>query len=332
MAQGTPVPIDNAIDSGDISATFSSTGAASGHIADLSVTSNADTAIELDLANSGLYGKVLANPNLEEQDEVITDTPGVYTDLTNYDLADTVTLDPGQSLRFPVIGYCLNFDLDTPSQNVGFTLQDTSTKTNIDDISTVLDTLENYQFPGSFSSSSVIETTQMTIWMSQPKNADTPMGDYEDREYNLNDNELATATDIMEQSGVDTDNVAALTGETQVSDQNFLYNLPGFPWGYPWGYPWGLPLMGIPCYTFLFPLIFIVMIYLINLARRGRKRPKGKKPSSKPDKVHYAKTRGPVILGGKKPKDCEELIRRCKEARKEAEKAQAEAEEAGNKG
>jgi hypothetical protein len=327
IAQGTEVPLYDAIDSGDVSSTFTSTGAASGHIADLSITSNAGSDITLNLDSSGLYGKVMGNPNAGEQDEVITDTPGVYSGPTSYDSADTVTLAPGESARIPVIGYCLNFDLDTPSPSVGFDLQSTSTKTDINDISNTLDTLYDYQFSGDFSSSSVVDITQIALWTSQPENNDNSLQEYEDRGYGLSNRELDTVHDILDQSGVDTENIEALTGETQVSDVGFL----GFPWGYPWGYPWGLPFMGIPCYTFLLPLFFVVLAVLLMAARRARRRPKTKKPSTAPGRTYYAKTRGPVIITPTKPRNCDELIKKCEEAKKAAEAADVEAKEAMKK-
>lgn len=319
-------PVHDVIIRGDIDYSFSSTGAASGHIADLSVTSNAASTVTVDLENSGLFGMVLENPNAGEQDEVITGVPGVYTGPTDYDPADTVTLDPGQSLRFPIIGYCLNFDLDTPSPSVGFDLQSTSTKTDISDISNTLDTLENYQFPVDWSQSSVTDTTQMAIWTSQPENANTPLQDYEGRGYSLSDSEFDTLVDILDLSDVDTDNVVAITGETSVSHGGLL----GFPWGYPWGYPWGLPFGGLPCYTFLVPLFFVILVALLRLARRGRK-PKKKRPATGPGRTYYAKTRGPVIITPTKPRNCDKLIEKCKEAKKAVEASELEAKEAMKK-
>jgi uncharacterized membrane protein len=327
IAQGADIPLYDTIDSGDVSATFSSTGFASGHIADLSITSNAGSDITLDLDNSGLFGMVMANSNTGEQDEVITDTPGVYTGPSSYDSSDTVTLAPGESARIPVVGYCLNFDLATPSPNVGFDLQPTSTKTDINDISNTLDTLDGYLFPVGTSQSSVTDTTQMAIWTSQPENADTPLQEYEDRGYSLSDSEFDTLVDILEQSDVDTDNVVAITGETSISDDGPL----GFPWGYPWGYPWGLPFGGLPCYTFLAPLIFVILIVLLRLAWKGWRKPKTKKPGTAPGRTYYAKTRGPVIITPTKPRNCDKLIEKCKEAEKAAEKAELEAKEAMKK-
>lgn len=318
--------ISDAINSGDITTTIASTGAASGHIADMRITSAASSEITLDLDNSGLYGMVLENPYAGEQDEVISDTPGVYTSPVSptFNPASSVTLAPGETVKIPVIGYCLNFDLATPTAGIEFTITPTSTKTDINQISTVLDTLETYSFPSGYSTNSIQTVTQLAIWTGQSENINRPLQDYTDRDYEVNDNELSTIRDILNQSGINTDNIATFTGETLVSDDGFL----GFPWGYPWGYPWGLPLGDIPCYFFVITLVPLLIIIMISIVRRSRKKPKDTRPPPRQRKRKYTRPPRPQAVSKTKPKNCDELIRKCKNAYKEAEAAKQKADSA----
>ncbi len=318
--------ITDAISSGDITTTTASTGWASGHIADMQITSTASSDITLDLDNSGLYGMVLENSDATEQDEVITDTPGVYPSpiSTTYTSAGSVTLPPGETVTIPIIGYCLNFDLATPTEGNEFSLTTTSTKTDITQISTVLDTLETYTFPGSYSTSTIQTVTQLAIWTAQPENVNRPLSEYTNRDYIVNDNELSTVRNILDLSGKDTENIATFSTESLTTDGG------GFL-GYPWGYPWGLPIGQIPCYLFLLLGFPLVLSFLFSRLRRVFRKPKPKAPPSRPDGKKHVRPTGPAAVSKPKSKDCDELIRKCKEARKEAEAAKEAAKSAKEK-
>jgi hypothetical protein len=131
---------------GLVTASLKSTGTASGLIARLSLTSHLDIPITLDIGNSGLEGMVLVNQNQNEQDEIITSIPGVFLSPT-YRLTSEVTIYPGENVTLPVIGYCINYDKDNPSNETEFSIDSVSTKTDITSILEILDILENTTFP-----------------------------------------------------------------------------------------------------------------------------------------------------------------------------------------
>ncbi|UCE74246.1 MAG: hypothetical protein JSV56_00700 [Methanomassiliicoccales archaeon] len=250
-AEGPEQSVKEAIDSGDVSVRFSSTGAASGHIANVVITSNADSDITLNLKNSGLEGLVLENPYLEEQDEVITDTPGTSQGGATYTPADNVTIGSGKSVIVPVMGYCMNFDKATPSQNIEFSLTPTSDKTSIQEISRIVDTIDDYPFPENFTSGRRQTVEQMAIWCGQSENKDTSLSKFEDRGYDLNDEDIEVVKDILTQSGKSTQNIEALSGKEKEEAG---------------------PLDDFPMVYTVMPIIIVVIILVFILSRRGKKK------------------------------------------------------------
>ena len=229
--------ITDSIDSGEITAEFVSTGAASGHIADLTVTSNSDSEITLCLENSGLIGMVLANSAADEQDEVITDTPGTSTGpgATTYTPGESATVSPGGTVTIPIIGYCINYDKSNPTQGTMFSLSSTSSKTDILQIDTVLETLTTYTFPRSFTNDNIYNVAQVAIWAAQSENVNVLLDDYATRGYDLDENDVSVVSDLLNTSGIDTTNIVALTGKTKddTDDEDETSASGGeFPWVY----------------------------------------------------------------------------------------------------
>ena len=211
--------INNAINAGLISAEFISTGSASGHIADLVVTSTFD-AVSLNLAESDLSGMVLVNPAEDEQDEVVVDTPGVSTGPgdTTYTPTDSVILDSGENVTIPIIGYCINYDKSNPTNGTTFSLSSVSDKTDISQLSSVLEVISSYvngeyTFLHDFTPQETFSIFQIAIWAAQPENADVTLENYASRGYDLDDTHIAGITDIFNQSGIDYTNVVALSGK-----------------------------------------------------------------------------------------------------------------------
>lgn len=210
--------IYNAINAGLISAEFISTGSASGHIADLVVTSAYD-AVSLDLAQSDLNGMVLVNSAEDEQDEVVVDTPGISTGPgdTTYTPTDNVMLNSGDSVTIPVIGYCINYDKSNPTNGTTFSISSVSDKTNISKISSVLEVISLYidgtnSFAQDFTPQETFGIFQIAIWAAQSENVDVTLEDYSARGYALDDNQIAGIRDIFNQSGIDYTNIVALSG------------------------------------------------------------------------------------------------------------------------
>ena len=301
------VSIKDAMDSGDITVTFVSKGAASGHIVDLLIESNSNSDITLDLANSGLEGMVLANPDDEEQDEVITETPGTITGGSIFNPKDNVTLEAGKSVIVAVMGYCMNFDLDTPSTSLEYDLSSTSQKSSINEISSVVDTLDTYDFPSGWQSPHIQRVEQMAIWTSQQDNNNVPLSRYSERGYGLDDNDIEIVKDILNRSGKDSSSVAALTGLEKEDDEDSSI-LDEIPW-------------------FVIPLIIvaIILVSIIGGARSMRRKKRKKKHP------HYPQTPAQLMALNfykKKRKECEELNKKCKEARSKAQEAQQKAKTA----
>lgn len=215
--------IYNALNAEFISAEFISTGAASGHIADLVVTSTYD-GITLNLAESGLNGMVLVNSAEDEQDEVIVDTPGTSTGPggTTYTPTPSATLNSGDNVTIPVIGYCINYDKSNPTNGTIFSLSTISSKTDISQLSYVLEVIYVYYTDGTlpslswpsynFSSQDEYNVFQVAIWAAQPENANVTLEDYAARGYTLGDNHIAAVIDVLELSAIDTSNIVALSG------------------------------------------------------------------------------------------------------------------------
>lgn len=298
------VPIKDAIDSQDISVTYVSKGAASGHVADLLITNEGTSDITLDLANSGLEGMVLVNPNNYEQDEIITETPGTSTGGSTYEIKDNVTVGPGDTVIVPVIGYCMNFDKDTPSQSIEYSLGSTSDKTNINEISGVVETLETFEFPEGISASSERDITQMAIWTAQPENKQTPLSTYSDRGYTLDDAEIDVVKDILTQSGKDTSGIQALSGKSKedVDEQG------------------DFPML----YTFV-PIIVVVIILVFVLSKRGQKK-EAPKPRQHKRGPPQQKKAAPKQKVEEKPKE-EPKAKEEKHQEKEPEKKETEPKE-----
>jgi hypothetical protein len=306
FSQGQEVSIKDALDSGDITVKFVSKGAASGHVADLLITNEGTTDLTLDLTNSGLEGMVLVNPETEEQDEVITDTPGVSTGGSGYDTADNVTVEAGSNVIIPIIGYCMNFDKDTPSISIEFDLSSTSQKTSINEISGVVDTLDSYEFPEIWSSSHVQRVEQMAIWTSQQDNKDVPLSEYSERGYTLDENDKEIISDILNKSGKNPSTIAALTGLEKEDDDPGI--LDDFPW-------------------FVIPSIIaiIILVGIIGGLRSVKKRKQKLRQYNHPQTPLQLKA---LEFYKKKRKECEELNKKCKEARQKAQEAEQKAKKA----
>jgi hypothetical protein len=296
------VTLADALDSGDISGRFVSKGAASGHVADLHVESNSPSDITLDLANSGLEGMVLVNPYGGEQDEVITETPGTITAGT-FITKVNVTLESGKSVTIAVIGYCMNFDLATPTLNVEFDLSATSQKTSINEIKPVVDTLQTYEFPELWTDSKIQETEQMAIWTSQEDNKNVPHSRYSGRGYTIDDEQIQVVSDILNKSGKDASDVAALTGIEKVDD-GLLDILDEIPW-----------------FVIVLIIIAIILAGIIGGINRARKKRKKKKRHHRPVVSAYENYE-------KKKRECEELSSKCKEAYEKADEAEENAKTA----
>jgi hypothetical protein len=297
------VSIKDALDSGDITGRFVSKGAASGHIADLFIESNSGSDIVLDLENSGLEGMVLVNPDDEEQDEVITGTPGIITTGT-FHTEINVTLESGKSVTVAVIGYCMNFDLATPRGGVEFDLSTTSQKTSINEITPVINTLDSYEFPEGWGDGKIQETEQIAIWTSQQDNKDVPHSKYSGRGYTIDDEQIRVVSDILNLSGKDASDVAALTG-IEKEDDGLLGILDDIPW-----------------FAVILIIIALILVGIIGSANKARKRRKKRK------KHPHVAGLSPMEQYKKKKKECQDMTSKCKDAYNKAEEAQENAKKA----
>jgi len=195
-AQST-ISMREAIDRGMVSVTIISTGGASGIIAQLTLTSTHDAPITVNVADSGLEGMVLVNPNEEEQDEVISDILGVMVKDNTYTPIPEAVLNPGDSATFLVNGYCINLDKANPSQGTEFTLSDTSSKTDVGQISGLIDQLEDTTFPEGYTDHQRIVVSQIALWAAQPENEGLTRADYEERGYAVEDDYVPIIEDII---------------------------------------------------------------------------------------------------------------------------------------
>lgn len=184
---------------GLITASLRSTGAASGLIAGISLTSHLGVPIKIDIGNSGLEGMVLVNPNQNEQDEIITRIPGVFLSPT-YRPTSEVTINPGENVTLPVIGYCINYDKDNPSNETEFSLDSVSTKTDITSILEILDILENTTFPEDLTDEQILHIKQLAIWSILPENGEVSRGDYAERGYSIPSESIQIIKDIYAQA------------------------------------------------------------------------------------------------------------------------------------
>lgn len=184
---------------GLITASLTSTGAASGLIARLSLTSHLGVPITLDIGNSGLEGMVLVNPNQNEQDEIITRIPGVFLSPT-YRPTSEVTINPGENVTLPVIGYCINYDKDNPSDGTEFSLDSVSKKTDITSILEILDILENTTFPVDLTDDQILHIKQLAIWSILPENSEVTLEGYAERGYSIPDESIQIIKDIYAQA------------------------------------------------------------------------------------------------------------------------------------
>lgn len=236
----------NAMNAGLITTDFVSNGAASGHVADLTITSTFGSDMIIDLAGSGLNGMVLTNSAEDEQDEVVTETPGTSTGPgdTTYTPADSVLLGPGESATIPVIGYCINYDKSNPSNGTSFGLSTTSGKTDISEISAVLETIETFSFPESFTSTDIYNVVQVAIWAAQSDNANVTLENYAARGYDLSDTDISVVSEILNTSGVDTTNIVALTSKQKEEDEDTGSSEPTTTDEFPWAYI-AIPIIAI---------------------------------------------------------------------------------------
>lgn len=261
--------ITDSIDSGEITAEFVSTGSASGHIADLTITSNSDMVMELCLINSGLIGMVLENSATDEQDEIITDTPGVSTGPgeTTYSEQDSVFVSPGETVTLPLIGYCINYDLSNPTEGTIFNLNSVSGKTDITQLSSVLETLTTYSFPGGFTNDDIYNVVQIAIWAAQPENINVYLEDYATRGYSLDDTDVSVVDDFLNTSGIDTTNIVALSGKKkETTDDEEEEETTTEEMDIPWTY-------------IAIPLILVAVGAGGYFAYNSRKKPRGGGPT-----------------------------------------------------
>lgn len=191
------ISIKEAIDQEMVQVTIIGSGTASGNIAELTVTSTHDTAITLNVADSGLEGMVLVNPDDGEQDEIISDILGVKVTSTSYRAILEVVLNPGESETFLVNGYCINLDKGTPSLGTEFTLSDTSGKTDIEEISGLVEQLEGVIFPEDYTENQKVIVNQIAIWAAQQENENISRADYDDRGYTVEDEYIPIIEDII---------------------------------------------------------------------------------------------------------------------------------------
>jgi hypothetical protein len=140
---------------------------------------------------------VLVNPNENEQDEIIGDILGEKVTSTSYSPISEKTLNPGESVTLLINGYCMNLDKENPSEGTEFTLSNTSSKTDVEQISGFIGHLEDISFPEHYTENQKIVVTQIALWASQPENENMTRADYEKRGYTLEDDDIAIIEDII---------------------------------------------------------------------------------------------------------------------------------------
>lgn len=211
------------INQGLVTPKIASIGKASGHIADLTLTSNANEVLTLSIKPSGLEQMILLNPNEDEQDLVIARIPGVSIGPTTYRPADNVTIKPGESVTFPVEGYCVDMSKRNPTGGTKLTLGGL-----IDpNVQLVMDTLEYDIIPESFTPEDTHSFKQIAIWMSQPENVNNTPEDYAERGYPVKEEYKPTLKNILNQIGTNPEEIIALSGKKKESKPQ-----EGSPWIY----------------------------------------------------------------------------------------------------
>lgn len=201
---------------GLVAASLVSTGQASGLIARLNLTSRLGVPLTIDIGDSGLEGMVLVDPNQNEQDEIISRIPGVFLSPT-YRPTSEVTINPGESVELPVIGYCINYDKDTPSEGTEFSLDNVSAKADTTPIHGILEILENATYPEDLTDEQMLHIKQVAVWSILPENSDVTRGDYAERGYPIPDESIGLIKDVYLQAQVPNAGEAAIFQEGEAS-------------------------------------------------------------------------------------------------------------------
>lgn len=297
-AQGSSSSLCDAIEEGLVTATINSTGSASGYIANLTITSNLYDPLTVDIENSSLEGMVLVNPNVDEQDLVITDVPGVSTGATTYEPADNVTFNPGESVTLLVEGYCINFDKDDPTEGTKFSLNETSEKANVTQLAGILQTLENTTFPDNFTEEHIFTVKQIAVWMAQTENKDKTAEEYAERGYPIEEEDIPIISEILEETGIDPEEITALPDEPYEPEEP----AEGFPWG-----------------IVLIPAIIAIIGVITYLGLKPKKpKPKIAKPPSERADIELMPHPSEEEEAAKKD-PCDEIRKQLEEKKKELE-------------
>jgi len=227
-AEDSDILVSDAIDQGLITTETMSSGSASGHIGNMLITSNSDEAITLSLSPSGLEGMVLENPNEDEQPEGISDTPGVSVDDTSYTPQDNVTINPGENVTIPIIGFCMDFTKDNPTNGTTFTLNVTSEKPA--GFSNFLEVIANFTYPDNFTADQIVKLNQAAYWITTDPTITHQ--DLADRGYTIADDEVQSVKDILVETGMDPTTVANLPSLKKQEIEPEEDEDDGIPWDY----------------------------------------------------------------------------------------------------
>ena len=254
--------LKDAIDQGLVTASFRSTGSASGYVADVSITNTGGENLTIELEPSGLEGMILRNADGNEQDEFIKEIPGEKIDDTSYTPKTNVTLGSGENTTLIVTGYCFNFALKNPSVGTQFSLNGSSEKGNIKEIQGILTAFQAIVDAGNFTDSEKTSIEQLALWISQSENSNKYLEDYGDRGYTTNQDGIQAIKDVLIDLGYtpeEVDNITALSGKQKEPEKEDETNeIPPEYWYYLLG---GIILWG-----------------LIRWALRYRKRQKYERP------------------------------------------------------
>ena len=139
------------------------------------------------------------------------------------------------------MGYCANFDKKNPSEGIELTLGGPIGVEPEEDLvlegllvdtpqTAVINTLETTAFPQSFAPEDVITIKQIALWTSQPENKDKTPEEYETRGYPIEEDYIPIIRDVLDQSGVDPDEVLVLTGKKKEPEKPAEAPSAGFPW------------------------------------------------------------------------------------------------------